>query len=120
MRATEDAAFLDRMVAEARLPADARPLAAALLARADAIEVASFADVAETERGALRQLIERLPPAVAFGETAPATAITVADPRNPASIEAAADALIKARADAGQTLTFREAVRLVVNEETSA
>jgi hypothetical protein len=119
-RAAEDAAFLDRMVAEARLPADARPLAAALLARADAIEVASFADLAETEHGALRQLIERLPPAVAFGEAAPHAAISVADPGSPASIEAAADALIKARADAGQTLTFREAVRLVVQEETRA
>ena len=54
---------------------------------------------------------------MAFGEHAPGSGPTVADPSDHRSIEAAADALIKARAEAGQTLTFREAVRLVTEEK---
>lgn len=60
-RAAEDAAFLDRLVAEARLPAEARPLAAALLGRADAVEIVAFAEAGEvTEHAALRALLARI------------------------------------------------------------
>jgi hypothetical protein len=112
-RADEDAAFLDALVREARLPVELRPLAAALLGQLDQTAVHEFAEAGQvTPHGALRALLQRLPQRVAFGELAAAD-VRAADPSDWRSIEAAADALIAARAAQGQTVTFREAVRLV-------
>jgi hypothetical protein len=113
-RADEDAAFCDRLVREARLPVELRPIAAALLSQLDATSVHEFAEAGQTTpHGALRTLLERLPPRVAFGEIAAEEDVRAANPTDWRSIEAAADALIAARAARGRSVTFREAVRLV-------
>lgn len=116
-RAAEDAAFVERLVREARLPVECRPIAAALLRELDASETVEFAELGRTSRHqALRALLERLPPRVTFGEVA-GDGPRAADPTDVRSIEAAADALVRARAEAGQTISFREAVRLVTGEQ---
>jgi hypothetical protein len=115
-RAADDARFLDGLVREARLPLEARPLAASLLAQLDAATTVEFGEAGKlTPHAALRALLARLPARVAFGEHAAGDGPVAAD-GSVSSITAAADALIKSRADAGQTITFREAVRLVEQE----
>jgi hypothetical protein len=116
-REAEDAQFVEGLVREARLPVELKPLAASLLSQLDATATVEFAEAGSvTPRDALRALLGRLPQRVSFAEHAGADGVRAADPADRRSIEAAADALVKKRADAGQTITFREAVRLVTGE----
>lgn len=116
-REAEDLQFVDALVREARLPVELKPLAASLLSQLDATATVEFAEAgAMTPREALRALLGKLPARVAFGETAAGDGVRAADVSDWRSIQAAADALVKQRADAGQTLSFREAVAIVTEE----
>lgn len=117
-RRAGDTAFVEGLVKVGKLPKGMAALAAGILGRADGDEAVSFAEgaAAQTAHGALRQLLAALPAAVEFRETAAGGAAEL--PRDDVdAISAAADALIKRRAEAGQTIDFREAVHIVRKEK---
>jgi hypothetical protein len=68
VRATDDGAFIDRLVAEARLPQGLREEAVAFMATLDAEAPLAFAGQQRTARDEFRSLLERIPPAVKLGE----------------------------------------------------
>ena len=102
------AAFLDTLIAEGRvLPAERDQLLAFMEAVDDAGSV-SFAEGAERPAGdVFRSFAAAVPARVPMGEMATGKTVDFADEK---SITVAADALVKAAADRGNSLTFAQAV----------
>lgn len=120
LRAADDQAFVASLVKSGRLPKGLAATAATLLTRAPEAEAVSFAEgaAAETDRAALSRLLAALPAAVEFREIAATDGAPQAD-GTVKGITAAADALVKARRDAGQSISFREAVAIVSKENAA-
>lgn len=125
-RRADDAAFVDGLVKTGKLPKGLAQLTAGILGRADGDEAVSFAEgqdgkpgAAQTAHAALKQLLAALPVQVDFRETAAGAAAPPTADGTVDGITAAADALIKRRADAGQTIDFREAVAIVTKEKSA-
>lgn len=120
-RAAEDAAFLERLLAEGRLlPANA-PLAAGLLARLDAGDAVAFAEgrPAETQRDALRALLAAAPTVVTYGEVAGAGGVfALPAGASGEEIAAAAASFQEAQKARGNLVSTIEAVRAVTGGQS--
>lgn len=114
-RAVEDAAFVDQVVADGRLPIGLRERAVALFAQLDEGTV-SFADAGATveqpAREALRGLLAAIPTPVVTGEIAKGHAAAV-DFADPLAIAGAITAEISAAAGAGETISPAEALQRI-------
>lgn len=114
-RAVEDAAFVDQVVADGRLPIGLRGRAVALFAQLDEGTV-SFADAGATveqpAREALRGLLAAIPTPVVTGEIAKGEAASV-DFADPLAIAGAITAEISAAAGAGETISPAEALQRI-------
>jgi hypothetical protein len=108
----EDAAFVDAIVGDGRLPVGLQPLATALFA-APADGVVEFSDGGETRkiapREALRDLLSRLPRPVETRELANGAAAAV-DFSDPLAIAGAITARIEAAARDGRSLSPADAM----------
>ncbi len=116
LRAAEDAAFLDRLQAEGRaLPvnrADTLALLAAL--PAEGADMVAFSQgEPRSPRAALRELLERQPKMVAFGQVAGGEAVALADPDSSHQIRELAQAYISRRAAEGLQTSISEAISAV-------
>lgn len=120
-REAEDKSFLDRMVAEARVPAGHRDQVAAFLARLDDGETVAFAGEGQpqqSERGWFQGFLAGLKPTVAFGEETRAGG-TVREPDQQALIVAARK-YQAAMAEAGETVSWAAAVEHASKESAHA
>jgi hypothetical protein len=112
-RRAADAAFVDGLVTQARLPSGLRDRAVAFLSQLDAVEGVAFAEGAApaTRHAEARALLGALPQLVELREVAPGASRVETD--SVQAIEAAADAVIAAEKAKGRDVSFREAVRIV-------
>lgn len=120
-RRAEDTAFVDGLVAQARLPQALAPRAAAVLGALTAETEVCFAeggaDVKQDARAAFRELLAALPPAVEFGEKAPPADVPLDDPR---AIATAATEFQEKEAAAGRSVSFAEAVQSVTSNRRAS
>lgn len=120
LRAAEDAAFLDRLQAEGRaLPANREDTLALLAALPAEGSIVAFSQGERSPRAALRELLERQPKAVTFGQVAGGGGVK-ADLSNARDIQLKATAYSQAMADKGTPVTIDQAVRAVISEGEAA
>jgi hypothetical protein len=116
LRSAESATFVADLVRQGMLPASLRATATTLLARAPDDAAAQFAEdqPAETDQAAMRRLLAGLTRPVDLMMHAAGTDLLRlrADP-TVEGITAAADVLVKARAKAGDPISFRSATEIV-------
>lgn len=120
-RRDADAAFVEGLVAQARLPQGLAPRAVAVLgALASDAEVTfaeAGADVTRAPTTALRELLAALPPKVEFGEKAPPAPVPLDDAT---AISAAALEFQEKEAAAGRIVSTAQAVMHVTTSQRAA
>lgn len=121
-RRADDAAFVDGLVGQARLPQGLAPRAVAVLGALAASAEVTFAEgdgeLKRDPRTALRELLTALPPKVEFGERAPAAPVPLDDAN---AISAAAVEFQEKEAAAGRHISTAEAVmRVTANQGAAA
>ena len=115
-RRAADAAFVDGLVGQARLPQSLAPRAVAVLGALAASAEVTFAeggaDVTQDGSAAFRDLLAALPPKVEFGEKAPAAPVPLDDAR---ALSAAAVEFQEKELAAGRTVSMAAAVQHITS-----
>lgn len=120
-RRADDAAFVEGLVTQARLPQGLAPRAVAVLGALAASAEVTFAEgETEVKKGAgaaLRELLSALPPKVEFGEKAPVAPVPLDDAN---ALAAAAVEFQEKEAAAGRHVSTAEAVQHITTSQRGA